>query len=70
MKLAAVEGLRSWVGEGWRFREADWRVEARVRAGLEDIFGVVWGAGGRWVEVWRVWLCRVEGFFGGFGRAE
>lgn len=33
---AEVEGLRSWWGEGWRFREADWRVEARVRAGEEE----------------------------------
>ena len=34
---ALVEGFRSWVGEGERFREADWRVEARVMAGVEDI---------------------------------
>lgn len=34
---AAVEGLMSWVGEGWRFREADWSVEASSMAGLEDI---------------------------------
>lgn len=39
---AAVEGLRSWCGEGLRFREADWRVEARVRAGESvDMVGVV-----------------------------
>lgn len=30
-----VEGLMSWVGDGWRFREADWRVEVSVAAGLE-----------------------------------
>jgi len=40
---AEVEGLRSWWGEGWRFREADWRVEARVRAGEEA--DIVWGVG-------------------------
>lgn len=34
---ALVEGLRSWVGEGARLREKDWRVEARVGAGLVDI---------------------------------
>lgn len=44
---AEVEGLRSWWGEGWRFREADWRVEARVRAGeeAEAEADIVWGVG-------------------------
>lgn len=35
---AAVDGLRSWAGEGWRFREADWMVEAIFKAG-DDIAG-------------------------------
>ena len=34
---AAVDGLMSWSGEGWRLREADWRVEVRVAAGLVAI---------------------------------
>lgn len=25
---AAVDGLRSWAGEGWRLIEADWMVDA------------------------------------------
>ena len=37
---AAVEGLMSWVGEGWRFMDADCRVEAMSMAGL-DILRVV-----------------------------
>lgn len=54
----AVEGLRSWVGEGARLRERDWRVEVRVAAGLEAIVFLflcwLWGGegrgkgGGRW----------------------
>ena len=32
---AAVEGLMSWEGEGWRFKEADWIVEAMSIAGLD-----------------------------------
>lgn len=31
--LAAVEGLRSWAGDGWRFREADWIAEAMSTTG-------------------------------------
>ena len=34
--LAAVEGLRSCAGEGWRFMEADWMAEAMSTAG-EDM---------------------------------
>lgn len=34
---AAVEGFRSWAGDGWRLREADWRVEASSMAGLDAI---------------------------------
>lgn len=34
---AAVEGFRSWAGDGWRLREADWRVEAISMAGLDAI---------------------------------
>lgn len=49
---AEVEGLRSWVGEGCRFREADWRVEARVRAGEEAEADIVSGAFLLLVELW------------------
>ena len=38
LRDAAVEGLRSWCGEGARLREADWRVEARVMAGSDAMF--------------------------------
>jgi hypothetical protein len=31
---AVVEGFRSWEGEGARFREAVWIVEASSRAGF------------------------------------
>jgi len=31
---AVVEGFRSWEGEGARFREAVWIVDASSRAGL------------------------------------
>jgi hypothetical protein len=41
LELAEVEGLRSWCGEGWRWREADWIVEAMFMAGFEAILGVV-----------------------------
>lgn len=34
---AAVEGLRSWVGDGARFMEAVWIVSASSRAGLDAI---------------------------------
>lgn len=34
----AVEGLMSWAGEGSRFMDADWIVEAISMAGF-DIFG-------------------------------
>jgi hypothetical protein len=34
---AEVDGLMSWVGEGARFKDADWIVEARVMAGLAAI---------------------------------
>lgn len=34
---AEVDGLMSWVGEGARLREADWRVEAMVAAALSAI---------------------------------
>lgn len=37
---AAVEGLRSWWGEGERLREADWMVEAMSR-GRFDMVAVV-----------------------------
>ena len=39
---AAVEGLRSWAGSGWRFMEADWIVEAMSTAGLD----ILWCYGG------------------------
>lgn len=32
---AAVEGLRSWAGSGWRLIEADWIVDARSTAGFD-----------------------------------
>lgn len=38
---AAVEGLRSWCGEGSRFMEADWIVEAISMGREEDIVVVV-----------------------------
>lgn len=38
---AAVEGLMSWVGEGWRFMDADWSVEAISMAGLDIVRVVV-----------------------------
>lgn len=31
---AAVEGLMSWLGEGWRLMEADWMVDVIVAAAL------------------------------------
>lgn len=34
---AAVEGLRSWVGDGARFMDAVWIVSASSRAGLDAI---------------------------------
>lgn len=34
--LAAVEGLRSWCGEGWRLMEADWIADA-MSMGTEDM---------------------------------
>ena len=37
---AAVEGLRSWVGSGWRLMEADWMVEAISTAGFDIVGGV------------------------------
>ncbi len=33
--LAAVEGLMSWCGEGWRLMEADWIAEASSAAGFD-----------------------------------
>lgn len=53
---AAVEGLRSWVGEGARLMEADWMVDASSIAGFEaivrDICGVEGGLlEGRWRKV-------------------
>lgn len=38
---AAVEGLRSWAGSGWRLMEADWMVEAMSTAGF-DMVGGLW----------------------------
>ncbi len=32
LEEAAVDGLRSWAGEGWRFRDTDWMVEAMLMA--------------------------------------
>ena len=34
---AAVEGLMSWVGDGWRLMETDWMAEASSAAGLDDM---------------------------------
>lgn len=51
---AAVEGLRSWAGSGWRFMEADWMVEAISTAGF-DIMWVAWGCKG-----WS-WIMDVDG---------
>ena len=42
---ADVEGLMSWVGEGWRFMEAPWRVEAISMV----------------AEGWVWWVERVDG---------
>lgn len=39
-----MEGLRSWVGEGWRFMEAVWIVSA-ISTGREDDIFVVSGVG-------------------------
>lgn len=38
---AAVVGLRSWVGEGWRFIEAVWIVSA-ISRGMEDDILCCW----------------------------
>lgn len=44
-----MDGLRSWVGEGARLREADWSVDASSMAGLEAIVGGGLGGGiGNW----------------------
>lgn len=43
---AAVEGLRSWVGSGLCFMEADWIVEASSTAGFDMIV----------VEVGKGWM--------------
>ena len=53
---AAVEGLRSWAGSGWRFMEADWIVEAMSTAGLD----ILWCCG-----VVVVWWCGDQGWNGG-----
>lgn len=37
LREAAVEGLRSWRGEGARLMEALWIVDASSMAGEEDI---------------------------------
>ena len=36
---AAVDGLMSWAGSGWRLREADWMVDASSVARLFAIVG-------------------------------
>ena len=41
LREAAVEGLMSWCGDGWRFMLADWMAEASSMAGLCDI-GMNW----------------------------
>ena len=38
---AAVEGLRSWVGSGSRFMDADCRVEAMSNAGFDIVGGIM-----------------------------
>lgn len=43
LREAAVEGLRSWRGEGARLMEALWIVDASSMAGEEDIVRFAWG---------------------------
>lgn len=46
LREAAVEGLMSWCGEGWRFMLTDWIAEASSMAGLWDIvMDWVWSRG-------------------------
>jgi hypothetical protein len=52
LEEATVEGLRSWEGEGCRFMEADWMVEARVIAGLWAILSEETSLG------WEMWVRR------------
>ena len=47
---AAVEGLMSWVGEGWRFMLADCSVDASSMAGL-DILNELMSGGTS--DAWR-----------------
>ena len=41
---AAVEGLMSWVGEGWRLIERDWRVDA-ISPGADMLSGLLMRVG-------------------------
>lgn len=54
---AAVEGLRSWAGSGWRFMEADWIVEAMSTAGLD----ILWCCGVVVVKEGTAVLCTSTG---------
>ena len=66
LEEVAVEGLRSWVGDGARLREADWRVDVRVAAGLAAMVVVV-GGGGKFIG--SEWEREREGGVEGSGDA-
>ena len=61
---AEVEGLRSWVGEGARLRETDWRALPSSMAGLEEeaaiVVIVVWLLGGEGACVVVVVMMEME----------